>query len=242
MSAQSYMEEVKNIISDIEEKGTDHIEAAADEFMTTIEKEGIIHVFGCGHSHMLAEEVFYRAGGLAVMNPILDSGIMLEEGAVRSTEMERLEGYGEIIVNNYDLQPQDLMIVVSNSGRNPVPIDVALEAQKKGLKVIAITSLAYSQATTSRHSNGKRLFEIADLVIDNQTPYGDAVLEFGEIKAVPASTISGALIINSIIAETLQRMEDKGMELPVYLSGNIDGADEKNKELMEKYGARVDHL
>jgi len=242
MSAQSYMEEVKNIISDIEEKETDQIEAAADEFMSTIENEGIIHVFGCGHSHMLAEEVFYRAGGLAVMNPILDSGIMLEEGAVRSTEMERLEGYGEIIVNNYDLQPQDLMIVVSNSGRNPVPIDVALEAQKKGLKVIAITSLAYSQATTSRHSNGKRLFEIADLVIDNQTPYGDAVLEFGEIKAVPASTISGALIINSIIAETLQRMEGKGMELPVYLSGNIDGADEKNKELMEKYGERVHHL
>ena len=242
MSFERYTEKIDDILKEIKEEEKENIITVAEKFVKTIENDGIIHVFGSGHSHMLAEEVFYRAGGLAVMSPIFDSGVMLNEGAIKSTKMERMENYGEIILDNYDLQEKDLMIVVSNSGRNPVPIDAALKAQKEGLEVVALTSLEYSKANDSRHNSGKRLFEVADYVLDNHTPYGDAVVDFEITKAVPGSTIAGSYIINSIISETISIMKEKDMEIPVYKSGNIDGADKDNQKLAEKYGKRIKHL
>lgn len=242
MSFTRYSEKISEILKTIDKNEREIINKIAEKFVETINNDGIIHVFGSGHSHMLAEEVFYRAGGLAVMSPIFDSGTMLDEGAIKSTKMERLEGYGEIILDNYELQEKDLMLVVSNSGRNPVPIDAALKAQKEGLEVIAITSLEYSKANDSRHHSGKRLFEVADYVLDNHTPYGDAVIDFEITKAVPGSTIAASYIINGIIAEVIAIMKEKDLEIPVYKSGNIDGADADNKKLAQKYGKRIKDL
>lgn len=242
MSFARYTEKIDEILDEIKEEEKDNIKKIAQKFVETIENDGLIHVFGSGHSHMLSEEVFYRAGGLAVMSPIFDPGVMLDGGAIKSTKMERLEGLGEIILDDYDLQEKDLMIVVSNSGRNAVPIDAALKAKEEGLEVVALTSLEYSKANDSRHKSGKRLFEVADYVLDNHTPYGDAVVDFEVTKAVPGSTIAASYIMNSIISEAIALMKEKGMELPVYRSGNIDGADAENKKLAEKYGDRIKHL
>lgn len=242
MFADEYFKKIRKIINDIEAEEKDNIKRAADLFLETIDNEGIIHVFGSAHSSMMAMEVFYRAGGMALMNPIFDPGVMIENGGYRSTKVERMKGYGDIILTNYELEEKDLMIVFSNSGRNPVPIEVAFSAREKGLKVMAVTSIDYSSQTESRHESGKRLFEIADLVLDNQTPYGDALLDYGEIKAVPGSTIAAALIINSIIAETLFQLKEKNEELPVFLSGNIDKADKHNRRMIEKYGKRIRNL
>lgn len=242
MSFARYSEKITEILEAIDKNEKEQIVKIAEKFVETINNDGIIHVFGSGHSHMMAEEVFYRAGGLAVMSPIFDSGIMLDEGAIKSTKVERIEGYGEIILDNYELQEKDLMMIVSNSGRNPVPIDAALKAQKEGLEVVVLTSLEYSKANDSRHKSGKRLFEVADYVLDNHTPYGDAVIDFGITRAVPGSTIAASYIINSIIAETIAIMKERDMDIPVYKSGNIDGADADNQKLAQKYGDRIKNL
>ena len=242
MSFARYSEKIDEILAEINKEEEENIKKIAEKFVETVENDGIIHVFGSGHSHMLAEEVFYRAGGLAVMSPIFDDGVMLDGGAIKSTKMERLEGLAEIILDDYDLKQKDLMIVASNSGRNPVPIEAALKAKEEGLEVVALTSLEYSRANDSRHKSGKRLFEVADYVLDNHTPYGDAVVDFEVTKAVPGSTIAASYIINSIISETIAIMKEKGMELPVYRSGNIDGADAENKKLANKYGDRIKNL
>lgn len=242
MSFERYTKKIDKILKEIKAEEKENIMTVAEKFIETIENDGIIHVFGTGHSHILAEEVFYRAGGLAVMSPIFDSGVMLDGGAIKSTKMERLEDYGNIILDNYDLQQKDLMIVVSNSGRNAVPVDAALKSQKEGLEVVALTSLEYSKANDSRHKSGKRLFEVADYVLDNHTPYGDAVVDFGITKAVPGSTIAASYVLNSVISETISKMKERNMEIPVYKSGNIDGADEENQKLAEKYGDRIKHL
>jgi len=134
MSFARYTEKIDEILDEIKEEEKANIKKIAQKFVETVENDGLIHVFGSGHSHMLSEEVFYRAGGLAVMSPIFDPGVMLDGGAIKSTKMERLSGLGEVILDDYDLQPKDLMIVVSNSGRNAVPIDAAFKAKEEGLK------------------------------------------------------------------------------------------------------------
>src|SRR5205085_8126865 len=120
-----------------------------------------------GHSHLLAEEIFYRAGGLARACPILDTRLMLHENAIQATYDEREEGYGATILDRYPVAAGDVLVVASNSGRNSVPIDLALEAQRRGLRTVAITNLAHSRAWPSRHNSGKTLAEVADLTLDN---------------------------------------------------------------------------
>ena len=141
----------------------------------------MLHVFGTGHSHILAEEAFYRAGGLAAINPILDRRLMFFDGVMASTQAERETGYAGRILEREDVRAGDAAIVASNSGRNAVPIEMAVEFQRRGVKVIAIASLTHSRAGHSRHALGRRLFEIADIVIDTRIPAGDAAI------AIPGS-------------------------------------------------------
>lgn len=236
-----FFHKAKERIEIVEKNEKENLQEAAKKVAAAIEAGGVIQLFGCGHSHILTEEVFYRAGGLVPINPILIEPLMLHEGALRSSELERKNDYVGQFLTDQDIQPSDVVFVISTSGRNPVPIDVANEAKSKGAYVIGITSLEYSQSQPSRHHSGKYLFNSVDLVINNHSVKGDAILSYEKVKVpfAPTSTVVGAVILNSIFAESIKIMADNGFEPPVFLSGNIDGADRHNKKLVERYQERI---
>lgn len=244
MMLHEYVEQIRRSLDQIEEREAERIRQAARRTAETIMQGGVIHLFGCGHSHILTEEVFYRAGGLAPIHPILVEPLMLHEGAVRSSELERQNGLAASFMHNQDIRPGEVMIVLSTSGRNPVPVDVAQIAKAKGAYTIGITSLEYSQSWPSRHVSGKHLYDAVDLVIDNHAVKGDAVLSYPGVPVpfAPTSTVIGAVILNSIFAGAIVMMTDEGYEPPVFLSGNIDGADERNRQLIARYRDRISLL
>ena len=170
MNSDYYIEQLQGILDRIKGEQRPAIIQAAKLLASAIRGGGIIHAFGSGHSHMLAEEVFYRAGGLAPVNPILDAPLVFFEGALASTAMERKLGYAAEILKREDVREGDAAIIISNSGRNAVPVEMASEMKARKVPVIAVTNLAQSRETPSRHPGGKRLFELADVVIDNCIP------------------------------------------------------------------------
>jgi uncharacterized phosphosugar-binding protein len=228
----------------VEENEYDNLMSSAEKVANAIMNGGIIQLFGCGHSHILTEEVFYRAGGLVPIKPILIEPLMLHEGALRSSQLERQNDYAEGFLMKQDFQANDVVFVISTSGRNPVPVDVAQAAKEKGAFVVGITSLEYSQSQPSRHKSGKHLFNSVDLVIDNYSVKGDAILSYKKVSVpfAPTSTVVGAVILNAIFAEAIKIMADHGFEPPIFLSGNIDGADSHNDSLVEKYRERIELL
>lgn len=244
MMLHEYVEQIRRSLDQIEEREAERIRQAARKTAETIMQGGVIHLFGCGHSHILTEEVFYRAGGLAPIHPILVEPLMLHEGAVRSSELERQNGLAASFMHNQDIRPGEVMIVLSTSGRNPVPVDVVQIAKAKGAYTIGITSLQYSQSQPSRHVSGKHLYDAVDLVIDNHAVKGDAVLTYPGVPVpfAPTSTVIGAAVLNGIFAEAIVMMTDQGYEPPVFLSGNIDGADERNRQLIARYRDRISLL
>ena len=204
---------------------------------------GWLYAFGTGHSHALAEEVFYRAGNLARATPMLDSRLMLHEKAIEATYHEREEGYGVKLLNSYPVQAGDVLLVASNSGRNAVPIDVALEGRRLGMKVIAVTNLAHSRAWPSRHAGGKNLGEVAELTIDNCGVNGDACLEIEGLpgKIGPTTTSTGALIVNALIVGGIEHALKLGRAPEIYISSNSNG-DDHNDLLLQKYKSKIKHL
>ena len=202
-----------------------------------------LYAFGTGHSHALAEEIFFRAGGLVRGVPMLDSKLMLHENAIEATWQERKEGYAAQLLSLYPVERGDVLIVASNSGRNAVPIELALEARGRGLKVIAVTSLAHSRQWPSRHQSGKTLAEVADLAIDNGALSGDACLDVTGLpsRIGPTSTVTGALIVNAIIVQGIENAVIKGTAPEIYISSNSDG-DDHNEKMLQKYKSRIRHL
>jgi uncharacterized phosphosugar-binding protein len=204
-----------------------------------------VFVFGCGHASILAAEVFYRAGGLALMNPILAPGLTTDVRPItRTTAMERLEGYAPVILETTPIRSGDVLIVHSVSGRNPVPVEMALEARRRGVKVIALTSVEYASAVTSRHSSGWRLHEVADLVLDNCGEPGDAAIEvpgLGE-KTGPTSDVVGAAILHSVVAQVIENLLAKGLTPPVFVSANLDRGAAHNRRVLAEYGDRIHYL
>jgi uncharacterized phosphosugar-binding protein len=244
MLNDAYLREVQRMLAEVAATQGGPISQAADLIAASIADGGVVHLFGCGHSQMLTEEVFYRAGGLACVNPILDAGLALSGGAAKSSQLERMEGYGLVALCQQDLRAGEVMVVISTSGRNPVPVDVALEARRRGLKVVALTSVAYSRAAKSRHSSGQVLCDVADVVIDTCGVPGDAVLDLPgvAVKFSPVSTVIGAAVLNAVMARVVELLVERGVEPPIFLSGNLDGADARNIALVEKYRSRAGRL
>lgn len=240
----AYLQEVQRMLAEVAETQGEAVCRAADLLAASIAQGGVVHLFGCGHSQLLTEEVFYRAGGLACVNPILDAGLALSGGAAKSSLLERMEGYGLAALSQQDLRPGEVMVVISTSGRNPVPVDVAREARRRGLKVVALTSVAYSRASKSRHSSGQLLCDVADVVIDTCGVPGDAVLEQAgvPVKFSPVSTVLGAAVLNAVMARVVELLVEQGVEPPIFLSGNLDGADARNAALVERYRGRAGRL
>ncbi|MBB6285359.1 SIS domain-containing protein [Geobacillus subterraneus] len=236
-----YFQKVNERLGLVLKHEKDNLKKAAYVVSETIRKGGIIQLFGCGHSHILTEEVFYRAGGLVPIKPIFFEPLMLHEGAVRSSMLERMNDFAQNFIDHEDIRPEDVFFVLSTSGRNPVPIDVALTAKEKGAYTIAITSLEYSKSQPSRHKSGKLLYEVVDLVINNYSVKGDAILSHESVSVPfsPTSTVVGSAILNAIFAEAIVLMSENGLEPPIFLSGNMEGADEHNNRLIAKYKERI---
>jgi uncharacterized phosphosugar-binding protein len=241
---EQYFHKLKELLSTVEKDEKENLKKAAGRIAECIQKDGIIHVFGCGHSHILGEELFYRAGGLVPISPILIEDLMLHKGAVRSSQLEKKNDFAEQFMSEARIQPEDVVIVASTSGRNPVPIDVAEIAKKQGAFVISITSPRYAKTQVSRHKSGKYLYNSVDLSIDNHIEVGDTLMqqESLDVSFGTGSTVIGAAIVNGIMVEAIKVMVENNFNPPILKSGNVDGAEEHNKKLVEKYKNRIPML
>ncbi len=243
MLMDQYFKEVHTQVEKIYTEQKEVIQEVSRKIADSVEKGGILHVFGSGHSHMIAEDVFFRAGGLVCVNAMLEESLM-ELNVGRSTVLERLSGYARVLLTGYDLRAGEVIVIVSNSGINAVPIELALECKNKGLYVVALTNMAHSLKATSRYSSGKRLFEAADVVLDNCGVYGDATISYDDsgCKVGPTSTMGGIFIIQALMVTVVEELVNKGIVPPVLVSANRDGGDGHNRELVSRYKERIRYL
>jgi|SRR5690625_113705 len=237
MSVKKYFDYLNTIFNEVIENEIEQIHEAAKLVAESCEKNGRFYVFGSGHSHMIAEEVYLRAGGLAWVKGILPGELMLHEMPNKSTYLERLEGYGESLLKLYEIDKNDTLLIASNSGRNNVPVEMALKAKELGVKVISLSSVEKNREIPSRHKSKLKINDIADISIDNRAPKGDAGFEIeGLDTAVGASsTFTGVAIVQGIVTHAIELMVEKGIKPPVFKSSNVDGADSYNSELFDKY-------
>ena len=233
-----YIDNVEQLISKVANEEKPNIDATINLLTDANLKKHSIYVFGASHAGIIAQEMYYRAGGMLTINAIFGREVMLERSPITFTsDMERLEGYGTQLANSVNFKPNDVLILHSVSGRNPVIVDLAIAAKKKGVRIVGLTNVSYSKTVTSRHSSGKRLFELADIVIDNHGDVGDASCQLAGApqKVGPTSTVVGAAILNAIIVEVSQRLVDTTGEAPVFYSANLDDGDERNRQLVKEY-------
>ncbi len=238
MISQKYFGDITNLLSKVSTTQKESMEKASRAVANTIKKDGIIYVFGCGHSHLLALDCFYRAGGLANVSAMLDTDLMLHNGAAKSSSMEKMSGIAKCIFDRYRLTKNDLLIVISTSGKNAVPVEMAKEAKLNGIPNFSIVSSNY-------FGTGKEmLYEYSDFFIDNCVPLGDAVIDIPncEAKMGSTSTIIGSFILQSVLAHGAEIAANEGVKVPIYKSGNVKGGSEYNKALIEKYYSRIKHL
>ena len=199
------------------------IRAAGTLIATALESGGIIHTFGSGHSWLLAQEVFHRAGGLVAVNPLLDPRLGFSQGVIEGTAFERKLDAADELASAAGFAAGDIGIVISNSGRNALPIELALRMKAAGMKVIALTSLDHSRSTASRHPAGRRLFEVADQVLDNHCPPGDAAIHIAGMPVAmgPLSTLAGAALLHATMIEAAQQLAVRGKPPSVFISANV---------------------
>ena len=239
-----YLENIRRLLDNLENTQEQVIEQVAEACAQCIYNGGLLYFFGTGHSHMICEEPFYRAGGLASIYPILETDLMLHEGASKSSSYERLEGLGNVVVSHTPLGKGDVLFLISNSGRNCAIIDAALEAKKRGAITVAITSINHTTSVTSRHSNGLNLYQVCDFVLDNGGIVGDASVELPGLdqKIAPTSSVIDITLVNLVLVNTVELLLEKGMTPPVFTSANTDQGDSANKNILETYKPRIPSL
>ena len=222
----------RNLLNEVEATQMENIEQAALLFADCLTGGGLIQAFGAGHSLAGALELTHRAGGFIPTKNIKEPA----GGAYES-----IENVGLTFMKKVDVRPGDVVVVISNSGRNPLPIEVALKSKEKGAKIIAVTALTASKGLKSRHSGGENLYEIADVVLDNRIPEGDAMIEVEGVdgKMCGMSTFTTSLLLQACTLRAAEILVERGIKPQVYLSQNIDGARERNEAIEEKYVERL---
>ena len=238
---KEYLSNIRRLLDQLENTQEQVIEQVAEACAECIFNGGLLYFFGTGHSHMICEEPFYRAGGLASIYPILESDLMLHEGAAKSSSYERIQGLGNVVVSHTPLGKGDVLFLISNSGRNCAIIDAALEAKKRGAITVAITSMNHTTNVTSRHSNGLNLYQVCDFVLDNGGVVGDASVQLEGLKQkiAPTSTVLDVTLVNLVLVNTSELLLKKGMTPPVLTSANTDEGDKANKSILETYRPRI---
>ena len=230
-----YLKAITELLGRIESEEAAKLSAAAEAVEETICRDGIIHTFGCGHSHLPTLDTFYRAGGLACVSPILDEDLMLHDGAAKSSRMEKMPGIAAEAFRRHHVTPNDLIVVISASGKNAAPVEMCECAKKAGVKLVTISSSAYID-------HGAKLLSLGDIAVDCKVPYGDAVIDVGEAKMGGLSTYASLFILNSILIDGAKKALAKGTVPPVYRSGNVEGGTAKNVTLEERYFGRIKRL
>ena len=237
---REYSRRMYDVLEDMFQTQGEKIETVADWMAESIAAGGVVHLFGSGHSHMIAEEVFHRAGSLMPLNPMLDVNLTFL-GSVNATLLERNSGYAGVVIGSHDIREDEVVFVISNSGVNPVPIEAVLEAKARGARTVSITSDKHYAEAPSRHESGKRLADVTDMTLDTCVPWGDALVELPG-AAQPAggvSTIAGLALINAIVVETTAKLLERGIDPPVIPTMNLPGGDEKMEKLVQEYGKRL---
>ena len=244
MGYQEYCDRVFEILERILQTQAGKMEEAAAIVSDCVKQDGILHTFGAGHSHLLAADVFWRAGTLAPIHAILEPSMTGHVEVVKSAYMEKVEGVGKIIVDYHRVAPPDALLVISNSGNNAAPVEVAMEARNRGVKVVAVLSQTYMDSLEPRHSTVKKLGDVADVVIDNCGEIGDTCLHYEGLEpgVGATSTVTGSFIINAMLAQAVENLLAEGIEPPVYWSGNLKGGMEANQPLMDRYWYRIRNL
>ncbi len=248
-----YLEAAQKIIARVGETQADNIVKAAEICTDSIAAGGWVHVFGTGHSRMAVEEMFPRIGSLVGFHPMVElsltqfHSVVGANGLRQALFMEKVEGLGEIILKNYHFRAQDSFLVISSTAINPVPIEVALGAKARGMKVIAVTSVEHARSTPSRHRSGKRLFEIADVVLDDCAPAGDAVVDIESVRyhVGPASSIGAVSIINALKCQVAELLVSRGIRPDVLPSPHVVGDEEPANEferVLQAYHQRAQRL
>lgn len=244
--SDAYLNGVMDILSRIKVEEENTLKEAAILITDKVLAGKKIFGFGCTHSSLPIQDLVYRAGGLMLVHPIFGPGIQSLDvhPATMTSAIERLEGFAEILLNNNPIEEGDVLIVVSISGRNAVPIEMAKIASERGIKVIAVTSSDYIKQVDSRHPSGKKMHEFADIVLDNKIPKGDALVEAGgfPVKFTPASGIASIAILQTLMTMVVEEMLERGEEPPVLISANVDGGAEHNKRLWDKYQDQIFYI
>jgi uncharacterized phosphosugar-binding protein/N-acetylglucosamine kinase-like BadF-type ATPase len=235
-AATDVLDAAVSVLADVRAHELAAIGAAAELLAATIAAGGLVHVFGTGHSHLLAEEAFYRAGGLAAIDPILVPQLMLHEGAIRSTVWERTPGLVDTILDGVEIAPIDTVIVASNSGGNTVTDELADHCRAAGARVVAIVSRRHAATKATA-----RLVALADVVIDNHGVVGDAavVVDGLDTRVGPTSTVAGAAIIQALTAAPVQRLVADGIDPGVLRSANTVGGDAHNEAILAPLRPRI---
>lgn len=241
MLYRQYFVKINELLAQVEKTQGENIFRAAELVAAAIKKGGVFHVFGCGHSQMYAMEVFYRAGGLVPVNAILTPALSLEPTAPLSTFGERQEGLAKAILDNEETSENDVMLVASTSARNAVPIEMAMEAKKRGMKVITLLSYDFARQVTSRHPTGKKTYDFADVVLDNCGVAGDAAMELEglETRFGPTSSVVGFTILQAVVVQAVELLLQQGVKPPIWVSSNLDKGDEINKQYIREYKKRI---
>jgi uncharacterized phosphosugar-binding protein len=230
-----YLDKITRLLAQIEADETDVMTRASDAVADVICRDGVVHVFGCGHSHLPALDTFYRAGGLACVSPVLDEDLMLHDGAAKSSRMEKMSGIAAEVFRRHDIKPDDVMVVISASGKNAAPVEMLRAAKAAGVATVAISSSAY-------RAHGAVLLDEADIPIHCKVPHGDAVIDVGDMKIGGLSTYASLFILNSVLIEGAKKALARGVQPPIYTSGNVEGGTAKNVALEERYFGRVKRL
>ena len=236
MKTKSYLGEITALLGRIAEEESAALERASCAVADVICGDGLVHVFGCGHSHLAALDAFYRAGGLACVSPLLDEDLMLHDGAAKSSRLEKVQGIAAEAFRRAQVDSaHDLLVVVSASGKNAAPVEMLRTANAAGVKTVAISSSAY-------RPHGAVLLDEAQLPIDCKVPYGDATIDVGDAKMGGLSTYASLFILNSILIDGAKKALSRGTVPPIYTSGNVEGGTARNVALEERYFGRVKRL
>ncbi|MDQ0991498.1 SIS domain-containing protein [Streptomyces sp. V3I7] len=242
-SAERFFDAAIGLLERVRREEAEAVRSAGALLADTVEAGGRLFAFGAGHSSLAAQDVVYRAGGLALMNLLAVPGVVGVDvvPATLGSALERVDGLASAVLDTSPLRAGDALVIISLSGRNALPVEMAMAARARGVKVIGVTSVAYAAETTSRHSSGTYLTDHCDVVLDSKIAIGDAELTHDTIPApfAPASTVVTSALLQAVVATAATALAERGVEPPLLRSGNIDGGHEWNRRILDTYRDRI---